>query len=259
MGSNNAPRGLLVSKGFHGIFSDPDDDELTYAVSVPADQTQLVEVLEVTLDKDVRKPEQTWPPVGTYDRVCFRAEAETDWKAITPPLPDRPVVTLTATDPEGLSASLEGDFLVWWESYPEVVSAVTSGQSIELTFDWAVQENPAPTPEQFTVNVVNEDGSAGTISVSRVSVNGKVVRLELVSALESGQTVTLDYDYHDDVPLQRVSGGAAAPGFTGQEVEFLRLPGEPQNFAVSAEAGELVLAATWDSLDGATSYNLRWR
>ena len=40
---------------------------------------------------------------------------------------------------------------------------------------------------------------------------------------------------------------------------FLQPPGEPQNFAVSAEPGSLDIAATWDALDGADTYKLRWR
>ena len=81
-------------------------------------------------------------------RVYFQAEAEADWKAMNPRPPDRPVarVRLTATDPEGLSASLDGDFLIRWASYPEVVKAVASQQTIALTFDMAVEETPGPTP-----------------------------------------------------------------------------------------------------------------
>ena len=197
------------------------------------------------------------------DILFFIADAEDDWKAITPTLPDRPVitVTLTATDPEGLSASVAGDFVIWWESYPEVVRARADGAVIELTFDWAVESDPAPAPEQFTVHVVNEDGTTGTIEVNSVSVNGKVVTLDLASALDESQTVTLNYAYNypDDTPLQRAGGGDAAPGFTGLAVAFLQPPGEPANFAVSATPGQLNLLATWDEADGATSYKLRWR
>ena len=260
-GNNNAPRGTLVSKPFYGIFSDPDGDELTYAVAITGGDSQLVDDLQITTEAG-REP-RTWPPYGTYYRVWFQPDGEDDWKSLSPPLPDRPVVTvtLTATDPEGLSASVSGDFVIGWESYPEVVSATADGQGIKLTFDWAVESSPAPGPEQFTVNVVNGDGSEGTIAVESVAVSGKVVRLELASALDESQTVTLDYayDYHDDTPLQRAGGGDPAPGFTGQAVAFLRPPGEPANFAVSATAGQLSLLATWDTLEGATSYNLRWR
>ena len=223
-GTNNAPRGVLVSKGFHGIFSDPDGDNLTYAMSVPADQAHLVDMAQITADgrTDALVAQSSRPP-NHIKRVWFRAEAEADWKALTPPLPDRPVVTVTvtATDPDGLSASVDGPFLIGWESYPEVVSARARGQVIELTFDWALEDTPAPAPGQFTVHVVNGDGTKGTIAVSGVSVSGNVVTLALASAPEEGQTVTVDYayDYHDDTPLQRAGGGDAAPGFDGLAVE----------------------------------------
>ena len=127
----------------------------------------------VTLDKDFQPDTRGWPPIGTYDRVFFQAEGESDWKAITPPLPHRPVVTvtLTATDPGGLSASVNGDFVLHWETYPEVVSAVGRESAIELTFDMEVLDDPAPLPEQFTVKVVRADGSSGTVDVSGVSVS----------------------------------------------------------------------------------------
>ena len=265
-GNNNAPRGTLVSKPFHGVFSDPDGDNLTYAVAITGGDSRLVDLMRFHNDGGSdAQAEQSGYPVDNVLRVFFRPDGEDDWKALRPPLPDRPVVTvtLTATDPEGLSASVSGDFVIGWESYPEVVRAVADGQAIELTFDWAVEANPSPTPAQFTINVVNEDGSEGTIAVTNAVANGKAVRLELASALAEGQILTLDYayDYHDDthMPLQRAGGGDHAPGFTGQAVVFLRPPGEPQNFAVSATAGQLSLLATWDAVDGATSYKLRWR
>ena len=260
VGRNNAPRGLLVSKPFHGIFSDPDGDKLTYSVSVPADQLRLVDEVLIPTEEQM---EQSGHPIEVIQRVFFRGEAEADWKAITPPVPDRPVVTatLTATDPGGRSASVQGDFLVWWDSYPEVVIAVASASVIELTFDWAVEGDPAPKAGQFTVHVVEGNGSSRTVTVSSVSVSGKVMRLELASALAAGQSVTLDYayDYPDDVPLQRAGGGDAAPGFTGQAVTVSLPLSEPQNFAVTAKQGELNLWARWDAAQGATSYKLRWR
>ena len=263
-GDNNAPSEVLVSKPFYQVFTDPDGDELTYAVSIPEEHRQLVEELVVTLDKDFQPETRGWPPIGTYDRVFFQAADDAEWKAMSPALADPVTVTatLTATDPEGLSVSLDGDFLIWWESHPEVVKAKASEQAIELTFDTAVEAGPAPESEQFTVNVVNEDGTTGTVAVTGVSVNGAVVTLGLESELAMGQTVTLDYAHDADTPLKRAAaGGDHAPGFQGQavDVSLLNPPGLPQNFAASAEPGQLDISATWDTLDGATSYTLRWR
>ena len=101
-GTDNAPRGTLVSKIYDGIFSDPDGDELTYTVSVPADRSELVDTVYVLED---------------IPRVFIRLGAEDDWGAVTPALPKPLVttVTLTATDPGGLSASVTGEFRTNWE------------------------------------------------------------------------------------------------------------------------------------------------
>ena len=253
---DNAPRGVLVWKRFQGIFSDPDGDELTYSVAVTQGRTELVQDLDV-------RPAVMLSNGEKADMLFLIADAD-GWKSLTSSLanPQVVTVTLTATDPGGLSASVSGDFSIEWGLYPEVVSARAEGAAIVLTFDWAVEANPAPNPWQFTVNVVNEDGSTGTVEVNSVSVDGKVVTLDLASALDGSQTVTLDYNgynYLTGTPLQRAGGGDNAPSFTGQAVDIPRPPEEPQNLALSATPGSLDIPATWDALDGADTYKLRWR
>ena len=262
-GENNAPRGTLVSKPFYQVFVDPDGDALSYSATVTSGNAELVELLQVTTEEG--RPPRTFPPYGTYFRVWLRPDGESDWKALRPVLADKPVVTvtLTATDPGGLTASLSGDFVIGWESYPEVVTALVGaeGESIELTFDWEVEDSPSPAPGQFTVHVEQEDGTSGTVDVTGVAVDGTAVTLDLASSLSEGQTVTLDYayDYVVDIPLQRKGGGDAAPGFTGQAVEFEVIPNIPQDFTVTATQGALVLQAEWDAVETATSYQLHWR
>ena len=98
----------------------------------------------------------------SWDILFFRAEDAADWKAISPALADPVVVTatLTATDPEGLSVSLVGDFLIWWEKPPGGGEARwPASRPSSWPFDVAVEADPAPTAEQFTVNVVNGDGT----------------------------------------------------------------------------------------------------
>ena len=69
--------------------------------------------------------------------------------------------------PVGLA--LDGDSSpIHWESHPVLVNATASEQAIELTFDVAVEDDPAPTAEQFTVNVENGDGTTGTVAVNSV-------------------------------------------------------------------------------------------
>ena len=251
VGQHPAPRGVEASKRFEGIFSDPDGDELTYSVSVPDDRSRLVESLGThvaTTDDE-------------SDVLAILVDADDDWKTVSPALPDPLTipVTLTATDPGGLSVSLSGHFVTDWESHPAVVSAAASPTAVVLTFDLEVQANPAPAPGQFTVNVFNEDGSTGAVAVSGVSVNGKVMTLHLASALESGQTVTLDYAHDDEGPLKRAApGGDSAPGFTGRSVDVSLLD-PPEHFVLGVEAGELELTAAWDAVEGAKSYRLRWR
>ena len=256
-GDINAPSEVLVSKPFYQVFSDPDGDELTYAVSVTSGNSHLVGELDIGLD--YRTPENSHRPPEIFHRVWFKAADDAGWKAVTPALADPAPVTvrLTATDPGGLSVWVDGDFLVHWESQPELQSATITGQSIELTFDIAVEDDPAPAAGQFTVNVANEDGTSGTIAVSGVSVDGAVVTLALASAPQPGQTVTLDYANDYDTPLQRAGGGDPAPDFTGQAVTppTLDLRLVPAN----AGASSRLITASWNALRGATSQNLRWR
>ena len=106
----NAPRGSMVFKGFEGIFTDPDGDELTYSVSVPADRKDLVELLGIIEGREF---------------IGIQLMPFGDWGAVTPALSNPLVtqVTLTATDPGGLSASVVGVFhtaheVIWAPSVP---------------------------------------------------------------------------------------------------------------------------------------------
>ena len=99
--SLNAPRGIIVYKGFEGIFTDPDGDELTYSVTVPADREDLMDLVSIQ---------------ETKDYVGIRLDSEDDWAAVSPVMADplASAVTLTATDPDGLSASVTGYFDTYW-------------------------------------------------------------------------------------------------------------------------------------------------
>ena len=100
--SDYAPRGIFVIKSFEGIFTDPDGDELTYTVSVPADREDLVDLLGFLEGREF---------------IGVRLEAGGNWSAVAPALSNPLVteVTLTATDPRGRSASVVGVFHTIWE------------------------------------------------------------------------------------------------------------------------------------------------
>ena len=74
VGTHHAPRGILVSKVFAGIFSDPDGDALTYSVSVSDDRSQLVDTIYVHEE---------------LERVFIRMDADGNWGEVAPRLPDR--------------------------------------------------------------------------------------------------------------------------------------------------------------------------
>ncbi|MCY3648097.1 MAG: hypothetical protein OXH07_14130 [Chloroflexi bacterium] len=83
----NAPRGFLVSKSFAGLFSDPDGDQLTYAVAITGGRAQLAE--DVTIGSwgrsDVIAAKSPHPREATM-RVFLEVDADDDWDALEPPL-----------------------------------------------------------------------------------------------------------------------------------------------------------------------------
>ncbi len=164
-GNNNAPRGTLVSKPFYGIFSDPDGDNLTYAVAITGGDSRLVDVLQFHNDggSDAQAAQSGYPLENVL-RVFFQADAEDDWDAIQPPLPNPlPItVTLTATDSDGLSVSLDGNFLIGWEpaceqSPPEDVSALGVPRALVAFWDAPSAEN-ACEPSGYSVEARSASG-----------------------------------------------------------------------------------------------------
>ncbi|MDE0137072.1 MAG: SwmB domain-containing protein [bacterium] len=210
--AGSAPRGTLVTKSFAGIFTDPDGDALNYATALSGDGSQLAQAVQTSAEREL---------------VGLRMESVSDWGAVTPALPDPLVttVTLLASDPDGLSsASVTGSWQTDWDSHPKIVTAEAhiSDGSLLLVFNQDVQASPAPTAGQFTVNVVNADGTTGTNAVEGVSVLGNLVFLDLAEKPIEGQTITVDYAHADATPLKRAAGGGDnAPGFTGQAVEVV--------------------------------------
>ena len=154
--TGNAPRGVLVSKGFNGIFSDPDGDDLTYTVSIPDDRMPLVDTLLIN---------------ERIQRVFFVADDQADWNAVEPALPEQVpfTVSLTATDPGGLSATVQGEWLTTWDAQAatgpdcELLAATSvSGLGIEraAVINWTVPANQEDACEVagFFVGAINSEG-----------------------------------------------------------------------------------------------------
>ncbi len=120
--AGNAPRGILVTKRFAGVFSDPDGDQLTYSLSDVDGPFRLVDQLGIFPEgSSDASAAQSSRPLNAVMRVYFRADDDDDWDAMVPPVPEQPLVTvtLTATDPDGLTASVQGSFLIHWEPQPQ--------------------------------------------------------------------------------------------------------------------------------------------
>ena len=85
-------------------------------------------------------------------RVLFEADGDDDWDAMTPPVPERPIfpVTLVATDPDGLSASVQGSFAILWEPQPDCEEAAPALVS------WTMPEDQGDMCEvsSFTVGAI---------------------------------------------------------------------------------------------------------
>ena len=118
-GAGEAPRGLIVTKPFEGIFSDPDGDQLLYfisAIGVPDHRIEHQIGIVKDGESDALVAESSRTPDEVM-RVYFEADAEGDWDALDPPLAENPVITfeLTALDPEGLTATVAGSFRIPWE------------------------------------------------------------------------------------------------------------------------------------------------
>ena len=204
-GQQNIPRGFLFSKSFYQVFTDPDGDELTYSVSMSEHERQLLDDLSIGLD--YRTPENSHRPLTVFHRVWFEVDADDDWEAITPALPDPVIVTatLTATDPEGLSVSLDGSILIDWE--PNLLGNPPGGlthtrlSSSQLRLDWNGHESVSYEVESRHLDT-SESMSQRTPWTRQLLTDPGAS-----SATITGMSCTFEYDFR----VRAVQGDAVGP------------------------------------------------
>ena len=223
-GRSNAPRGVLVWKIFEGIFTDPDGDELTYSASAPAEHSALVEVVQINLDVSTASGRNV-------DVLFFRYDADDDWKSVSPALSDPLVteVTLTATDPGGLTASVSGEFIAWWD-----VPAQPRGFRLETG------------PGEFEVRASWDSLDGWGIGEYRLSWRREGGEYEVGDALSlSTHSATVEVSGIGvwEMRLEACNDLGCSPGVTERVSVGVEPPGEPQNFALSVEAGSLEVSA----------------
>ena len=95
---------------------------------------------------------------------------------------------------------------------PSVSSAAVAGDELRVTFNVNLDTTSKPATSAFTVTAASQ-----TVSVSSVSIAGKVVTLDLASSIAGDQTVKLAYQLPTTKPLSSSDGAVAAP-FSNQAV-----------------------------------------
>ena len=95
---------------------------------------------------------------------------------------------------------------------PSVSSAAVAGDELRVTFNVNLDTASKPATSAFTVTAASQ-----AVSVSSVSIAGKVVTLDLASSVAGDQTVKLAYQLPTTKPLSSSDGAVAAP-FSNQAV-----------------------------------------
>ena len=259
--AGNAPRGTHVTKPFNGLFSDPDGDALTYTVAL-ADETQapLVEFLAIPTEEELG---ENAGDVRLAQRVHYRADAEGDWDALDPAPPNPVAVTVrvTATDPDGLSASVDGVFQTTWEpvTTPAVTGvAITSnageddtyalGDTIEVqvTFDEAVAVDTAGGTPHLTIKMDPEYGDKPATYESGAGTTRLTFTYEVVEPNYSPQGIAVlenTLALNGGTIRSAATGGDAALAHTGlghdpaHQVNWERAAPSVTGVAIASNAG----------------------
>ena len=148
---------------------------------------------------------------------------------------------------------------------PQLQSATVDGSTLTLTFDETLDVGATPSSTAFTVNV---NGVEHNILI--VGLGGANVLLTLSTAVESGDTVTVDYAKPSGANVIKDTDGNEADSFTGQAVtNNTAAPVTSKSDPVQApdslnvarhESGKL--SASWDAPASGptpTGYTVQWK
>ena len=156
------------------------------------------------------------------------------------------------------------------ETAPELQSAAVDGATLTLTYNEELDTGVTPPASAFAVMVGDATRSLDSVSVSR-----SAVTLTLATAVESGDTVTVDYTVPTSESANKLQDalGNAAASFSGQAVTNNTAssgtprtvpppaPGVPNSLNVARnESGKLL--ASWNAPDSGptpTGYTLQWK
>ena len=155
---------------------------------------------------------------------------------------------------------------------PAPSTATVDGATMTITFDEPLDAGGTPNKSSFAVTV-----AASSRGVDAVSVSGSVVTLTLVTAVEAGEAVTVDYTVPTGATADRLRdlAGNTAASFSGREVTNNTAPAQSEESSESQddtpnspgnlnvvrhESGQL--RASWDAPDSGptpTGYTLQWK
>ncbi len=171
------------------LFTDLDDDELTFEVSTDRGD-------DVVLYSGYVVPSNPNLTPATRDRFTalhLIVRSVCELRKVTPALPEtfETSVTVTATDPSGAvaRATLIGRTLWDAEDCPEIESAGVFLDQLTLTYDKLLAAE-VPANDKFAVTV-----NGRSRAVTQVTVDGSSVVLTLDSPVEHGDAVRLSYRY----------------------------------------------------------------
>ena len=116
----------------------------------------------------------------------------------------------------GFGFSVQMDIYGYEESPPAFSSAVVNGRILQVGFNEDLDTGSRPAGAAFVVSATPSGGTARTINgTGTAGIAGKLVAVNLASAVRHGETVTVSYTKPTTNPLQDAAGNDVAT-FTGQ-------------------------------------------